>query len=48
MIIYNLDEENLDPTDLLNQMLIDKIIFDFEHREWISNEQLWKKWIRSK
>lgn len=47
MTIYNLDEENLEATNILDQMLTDKIIFDYEHRHWINKEQLWKKWIRS-
>lgn len=47
MTIYNLDEENLEATNILDQMLTDKIIFDFENRHWTNKEQLWKKWIRS-
>jgi len=47
MTTYNYEEENLNPTNLLDQMLTDKIIFDFEHRHWINKEALWQRWIRS-
>ncbi len=47
MTTYNYKEENLEPTNILDQMLTDKIIFDYEHRFWTNKEQLWKKWIRS-
>ena len=42
----NLEPINLEPLNWIDQALTDLIIFKYEHRFWISKEQLWRKWIR--
>jgi hypothetical protein len=39
--------ENLEPLNWIDQALTDLIIFKYEHRFWISQEQVWRKWIRT-
>ena len=46
MTIYNLDEENLEPTNLLNDWSLDWSQFSLEHRAWKNRFELWRKFIR--
>jgi hypothetical protein len=39
--------EELENKGMLDQMLTDWIIFKYEHRVWINQFELWRKFIRS-
>lgn len=47
MIIYNLDEENLDPTNLLEDWALDYSIFSLKFKVFNNRHELWRKFIRS-
>lgn len=47
MIIYNLDEENLDPTNLLEDWALDYSIFSLKFKMFNNRHELWRRFIRS-
>jgi len=46
MIVYKLDEENLETTNLLAEWELDYSIFSIKHITWTNKISLWRKFIR--
>lgn len=38
---------NLEPTNLLDEAILDFATFTLRHQVWISKQEMWRKWIRS-
>lgn len=41
------EDINLEPTNLLDDWLLDWSIFSLKHRTWTNRHELWRKFIRS-
>jgi len=47
MIIYNLDQGNLEPTNLLEDWSLDYSAFSLKFKMFNNRHELWRRFIRS-